>query len=130
MVYGTAQAGFNGPPNQGLNLASLTPGEPYTMFDGTETPSNGLKSVAFARGPSASFSDQGTTFDCRGIPAGCTIDIQVANDDLDTAYGTVATLSPDANGDAQYTDVGRSAFYRAKLSAYTSGTMPIVKAQR
>jgi hypothetical protein len=132
-VYGVAQAGYNPAPNQGLNLASLEPGESIVLFSGAETPSTGLKSVAFARGYSAGVADNGITFDATGMPSDMTIDVQVANNDIDAQYTSVATLSasttPDT-GNAAYTDTGRSAFYRLYVSAYTAGTMPKVKAQR
>jgi len=129
-LYGVAQAGFNGPPNQGLNLTSLIPGESIVLFDGTETPSIGLASVAFARGYSPSANDAGTSFDIKGMPAGMTVDVQAANQNLDAAYCSFITLSPDSNGNANTTDPGRSAFYRLKISAYTSGAMCVGIAQR
>ncbi len=130
MLYGTPQSGYNGPPNQGLNLASVPPGESYILFSGTETPSSGVKSVAIARGYSPGAVDDGMTFYCSGMPAGCTIDVQASNTDLDGDYLTLATLSGDANGNAGYTDTGRAAFYRAKISAFTTGAMPIVTVNR
>lgn len=54
-----------------------------------------------------------------------TVDVQVAGVDVDADYFSVATLSPDANGNAAYTDVGRSPFYRFKISAYSSGNVPV-----
>lgn len=129
-IYGVAQAGYNAPPNQGLNLTSVVPGDSITLFNGTETPSNGLKSVAFARGYSPSGDDAGTTFNVSGMPSGMTVDVQVAGANVDGDYTSVVTLTPDSNGNAAYTDVGRSPFFRVTISAYTSGAMPIVTAQR
>ncbi len=130
--YGTAQAGYNGPPNQGLNITALEVGESTTLFNGTETPAASLASVAIARGYAGSGggSDNGITFNVKGMPSGMTIDIQVAGHDIDGEYYTVATLSGDTNGNTAYPDVGRSPFYRAKILAYTSGTMPTVTANR
>ena len=132
-VYNVAQAGSNGPPNQGLNLTSLEVGESIVLFNGTETPAVGLKSVAFARGYSPGAGDNGITFDATGMPSNMTIDVQVANKDIDAEYTTVNTITasttPDT-GNGAYTDIGRSAFYRLYVSAYTTGTMPKVRAQR
>ena len=129
-LYGIRQAGSN--PDATKNLSDVAPGASYTLFDGTETPVLGMKSVAFARGAQGS-GDNGITFDAAGMPSDMTIDVQVSNDDVDAHYTTVATLaastSPDT-GNTAYTDVGRSAFYRLYVSAYTTGTMPTVKAQR
>jgi hypothetical protein len=127
-IYGTAQAGSNA--TLGLNLTSLIPGEQITLFSGSETAALNLKSVAFARGYSPSASDQGTTFNISGMPSGMTIDVQVASKDIDGDYTSVVTMTPDTNGNSAYTDVGRSAFFRLLISAYTTGAMPIAVAQR
>jgi hypothetical protein len=118
---------------QPAGLAALTPGDgPYVMFDGTETPATTLASVAFARGSGGIGPPQGITFSATGLPSGCTVDIQVSETDVDGDYWTPngATIGGDANGNGGYTDIGYSAFYRAKISAYTTGAMPVVKAQR
>lgn len=130
MLYGTPQSGFNPAPDAGLNLTCLVPGDHLTLFDGTETPVQGIKSVAFSRGYSPGASDNGTTFTVYGMPSTATIDVQVSNDDVDGHYVTVNTISPDANGNGFYTDIGRAAFYRVTLSAYASGAMPVVKVKR
>ncbi len=130
MVYGTPQAGYNPYPNQGLNLTSIIPGDSNTLFDGPETPSDGLASVAVNRGIAPAFTDQGVTFYVTGAASGTTVDIQGSNTDVAGDYFTLATITPDENGNGAYTDTGRPAFYRAKLSAYTTGAMPVVKVQR
>lgn len=130
MLYGTAQAGFNGPPNQGLNLTSIIPGDSYTLFDGTEPPGVNRTSVAVNRGTAPGFVDNGITFYITGAPNGTTVDIQGSNIDLDGDYLTLATITPNASGNGAYTDVGRAAFYRVKISAYVSGAMPVVTTQR
>ena len=120
-----------------LNVPCLDVGQSLKMFDGTETPAVGLKSIAFARGTQGS-DDTGTTFDGSGLPAGMTIDVQVTNAPVnaaqDATFHTVSTLSPSGgspdSGNIAYTDIGRSAFYRLYVSAYTSGAMPTVIAQR
>lgn len=127
-VYDTPQSGSNS--DLGLNLTCVIPGDSYTLFDGTETPAENLASVAFARGPSPSMNDAGCTFYMSGCPADCAVDIQGANEDLDTSYVTLLTLSPDANGNDGQTDTGRAQFYRALISAYSSGDMPVVTVQR
>lgn len=128
-TYGIPQSGYSA--TSGLNLTSVVPGDSFTLFDGTETPASGLKSVAFSRGYSPGASDNGISFDCSGMPSGSVIDIQAANQDLDASYSSVSGgLTPDANGNATYTDVGRSAFYRAVLTTYTTGAMSKVIAQR
>lgn len=121
-VYGVAQVG-------GV-LTALYPGDSMVLFDGTETPASGLKSVAFNRGPSPSSDDAGSTFYIAGIPPQMTVDVQGANADVDGQYLTLTTLSPDANGNAAYTDIGRAAYFRLKVSAYTSGAMCTAKVQR
>lgn len=128
-LYGVAQSGYSA--TSGLNLTSIVPGDSYTLFDGTETPASGLKSVAFSRGPAPGGADNGISFDISGMPSGSVIDIQAANQDVDGSYSSVSgSLTPDASGHATYTDVGRSAFYRAVLTTYTTGAMSVVKAQR
>ncbi len=124
-VYGIPQAGDLIP--LGLNLTALIPGEQMTLFDGTETAALNLTSVAFARGYSPSADDAGTTFRASVIPTGMIIDVQSANHDIEAEYSTVGTM---IQSDPSYTDTGRSAFYRLKVSAYTSGAMPVCTAQR
>ena len=122
-LYGTAQAG--GYPTV------IYPGDNFTMFDGTETPATTTISIAFLRGNApAGIGDNGTSFDASGMPSGMVIDIQVANADVTGNYNTVGQIAPDANGNGNYPDIGRSAYYRAKISAYTTGAMPILIARR
>jgi hypothetical protein len=138
-AFGTPQAGAFGPPNQGLNVVNLGPGDIVSLFDGTETPALNLASVAFSRGYSAGVSDNGTTFNISGIPAGMTVDVQVCSPPaggfssvaaMNAAFSSVITLTADANGNASYTDVGRSQFYRLLLSAFTTGAMCVGVASR
>lgn len=126
-VYGIAQSGYNA--SSGLNLTSIVPGDSFTLFDGTETPVQGMKSVAFSRGYSPGASDNGVSFYVTGAPSGTTVDVQGSNTDVDGSYISLITLTP-VSGNAFYTDVGRAAFYRVTLSAYTTGAMAVVKAQR
>lgn len=102
---------------------ALYPGDYMTLFSGTEVAALGAASAAFARGSGASGSGQ--TFNLSGVPAGMTVDVQCAATDVDADYTSLVTLTPDANGNAAYTDEGYSPFYRYKISAYTSGPMPV-----
>ena len=130
MLYGTAQPGFNVSPNQGLNLTSLVPGEAITLFTSADPGGLNRTSVAFARGYSPSAMDGGISFDASGMPSDMVIDIQVANQDIDGSYAQAGQISADSNGCGNYTDAGRSAFYRAKVTTYTTGAMPLLIAQR
>lgn len=134
MLYGTPQSGFNGPPNQGKNLTSLTAGEQITLFDGTETPALALKSVAFANGYNPQGGNSNITFNAKGMPADMTIDVQVAAHDIDGEYSSIGTMAPSAGtpdtGNAFLTDDGKSAFYRLYISAFTTATMPTVTATK
>lgn len=127
MLYGAPQSGPS--PVSGLNLTSVCPGDSITLFDGTETPVQGMKSVAFSRGVSGT-ADRGTSFFASGMPAGSVLSVQAANQDLDGSYFTLYASAPDANGNFAYTDDGRAAYYRVVLSTYVSGAMPVVIAKR
>lgn len=131
-VYATPQAGGNA--NPALNIAALSPGDAYQLFSGSETPGNApFASVAIARATSPSGSDQGVTFQIEfPQPApNATVVIQGSNVDdgvTGAAYETIYT-STNKQFDG-YTDTGRWTYYRAQLSAYVSGGMPTVIAQR
>lgn len=130
-LYGANQSGYNQGSSQELNITALSPGESMTLLASTDgTPSTSTKSVSFSRAYSPSGMDGGITFNATGMHSGMTIDVQVAAHDLDAEYLPVTTMSPDSGNNAAYTDVGRSPFYRVKISAYTSGTMPTVTANR
>ena len=120
-LYGTLQTG-------GV-LTALYPGTSLTLFDGTETPVGGMKSLAFARAMGGSPADNGITFYASALPAGSVVEIEGANEDLEASYQVLQALSPDTNGNASYTDIGRAAFFRAVLST-AGNTMPRVIAQR
>lgn len=127
-LYGVFQAGSNS--DLGKNLSAVCIGDTYVLFDGTETPESGLKSVAMARATQGS-GDNGITFQMVGGSEGSTVDIQSSNEDVDASYVVVMTLTADGSGNANGTDVGRSPFYRAVLGTDTSpSTMPKVIAER
>lgn len=129
-LYGINQAGSNSDLSKNLTCVEI--GDTYTLFDGTETSDVGTASVAFARGTTGS-GDNGITFQATSMAAGYVIDVQSANQDLDAAYTTVAQLTPDASGNANYTDVGRSPFWRVKVTDVGGSsplTCPVVNVQR
>ena len=118
-LYGVAQAG-------GV-LTAVFPGDSFVLFNGTETPAAGLKSVAFNRakgplGPSA----QVFTVTFPASPT-ATVQIQASNDDVDAHYQILASVTTQTG---YYADYGEFAYYRAVLSAYSSGGMPTVTVQR
>lgn len=127
-VYGISQAGSNADATK--NLTSLSPGDKFTLFDGTETPVSGLRSVAFSRGCNPGGGTAPTSFTASGMASDMRIDITSANDNVAADYVVQITLAPDANGNASYTDQGNSEFWSGVLSTYSSGAMPILKAQR
>jgi len=129
-LYGVFQAGSN--PDMSKNLSSVCIGDTYILFDGTETPEAGLKSVAFARATQGS-SDNGCTFYASGMPPDAVVSIQGSNEDIDANYVTLADITPDAAGNGAYTDVGRPPFYRAILSTWGGASpesMPRVTVER
>ena len=120
-LYGAAQAGGS--------LQSVSPGERIILFDGTETPVAGITSLAFARAPGLMQVPSGIVF-TMDFPAAFTgtMQIQGANWDTEASYHTLYTK--DNTQSDYYQDAGNFMFYRAKVSAYTSGGMPVVIAQR
>lgn len=125
-IYGTPQAGSN-TAGAAYNIRAVIPGDSFTFFDGTETVANGLASIAFNRGYSPTGSNNVTVY-VQGAPAsGFTIDLQGAMTNEEADYYTITTITPDANGNGAASDDGTAAFLRMKISAYSSGAMPIVK---
>lgn len=127
-TYGTPQAGYNPPPNLGLNLTHLEIGDFITLVNASDAHAAGFKSVAFARGMTAAGSNT-ITFTVSGGTAADVVEIEAAAFDLDGNYTVVGTIVLDANGNGAYTDIGASPFYRALLSTYTGGNS-IVTASR
>lgn len=119
-LYGVAQAG-------GV-LTAIQPGDSITLF-AAETLTAPQASVAFNRGYSPSATDAGTTFQILFASAPTsTLAIQGSNLDVDADYVTLYTsTSKQQDG---YTDIGRWAFYRAKLLTQSGGGAVTVIAQR
>ena len=118
-LYGVAQAG--GVPT------AVYPGDRFVLFNGTETPSAGLKSVAFNRAPgNGETNGQVFTVTFSASPT-ATVQIQASNDDVDAHYQILSSITTQTG---YYADYGEFAYYRAVLSAYTSGGMPTVTVQR
>ena len=117
-----------GSPQSGGALTAIAPGQAITMFDGTETPVSGFTSLAFNRtpGPPSGPAQMVFTVDFGAAPT-ATVLIQASNRDVEADYQTLATITTQHGS---YADYGDYAFYRAQLSAYTSGGMPIVICQR
>ena len=111
-------------------VVSLGPGYPaFTLFDGTETPVQGLASKPFARATKGS-DDVGSSFLALGMPSDMVIDVQAANENLDASYITTQSITSDTDGKGGATEPGRSQFYRLKISVYTTGAMPVVTVSR
>jgi hypothetical protein len=135
--YASAQAGANpatppvtaGVAGQagGYNVTSLAPGDPPLYLFNAESPAAPQSSVAFYRAPSISQGDAGISFQVffSAAVTTATVLIQASEVDNDANYATVNTLTFTASGTSQfYTDIGRSKYYRAQLSAVT-GQQPL-----
>ena len=130
-AYGTPQAGYNAPPNAGLNLTSLIPGEQKTLISAADAAGANFKSVAIVRGPApGALANQGTSFKIAGCALGTKIQIQVSDVDVDGDYYIVYTIAPDANGNGVYTDIGGLPFVRAVVTNFQAGDVPVVTASR
>ena len=111
----------------GLNLTTLMPGESIKLFDGTEAAGASVKSVAIARSRGvAGYAPVTFSIDFPSSPTDSLL-IQGANFDVEGDYQTLYT-STNKQHDV-YTDTGAWLFYRATLSSYSAGSMPIVAAQ-
>lgn len=120
-LYGAAQAGGS--------LTALSPGDRMTLFDGTETPAAGLTSVAFCRAPGIMGVPAMIVFTVSfGSSPTAAVVVQGANVNAEAAFQTLNTTTNQQND--WYQDEGNFTFYRVQLSAYTSGGMPTVIAQR
>jgi hypothetical protein len=123
-IYGALQGG-------GV-LTALAPGESYALFDGSEAPAAGLKSIAYNRAPGALQVPSPQVFTVTfAALATATVLIQGSNDDVEAHYQTVGTLAfAGVVTPGYYADAGEFAYYRAVLSAYAGGGMPTVIVKR
>jgi hypothetical protein len=106
----------------------LYPGQQFVLFDGTETPSAGVKSLAFERAANWSGlpSPMAFTITFPTTPS-ATVLIEASNDDVEAHYQTLGSSTAILGN---YADYGEFRYYRANLSAYASGSMPTVIVQR
>lgn len=106
----------------------LYPGQQLVLFDGTESPASGVKSIAFERAPTHDSLPSPMVFTVvfPSAPT-ATLQIQASNDDVDANYQVVQPISTQQG---YYSDQGQFRYYRLDLSAYTSGGMPKVICQR
>ena len=114
------------------NAPQVFQGDSFALFDGTETPSAGLKSIAFERKQYGNLVPTSQVFTVT-FPASATatILVQASNDNIEAHFQTVASLAfAGVTTPAYYADDGGFRFYRVDLSAYTGGTMPTVMVQR
>jgi hypothetical protein len=120
-LYGELQAGGS--------LKAISPGERVVLFDGTEAPAAGVTSLAFVRAPGPAQTPARIVFSFHfGAVPDATVQIQGSNRDVDAEYQVLDSKA--ATQDWFYQDEGNFAYYRAKLSAYVGGGMPVVVAQR
>lgn len=105
------------------------PGDTVTLFDGTETPGSSVNSTALNRatGPGNRPSGIVFTIDYGSAPT-AVVTIQASNADVDAQYQTLYTSTSTQND--YYADAGNFAWYRAHMTSYSAGGMPIVVAQR
>ena len=128
MLYGAAQSGGN-LSTPGLNITALEPGSQLTLLSGTEAIVSGSASVSF----SLAYHEGGgfpVTFNISGCPAGSIIEVEGAGADVAGDYTVFATITPDANGNAAYTDSGASPYRRVVVSTYVSPDVPVVTVSR
>ena len=114
------------------NAPQVFQGDSFALFDGTETPSAGLKSIAFERKQYGNLNPSPMTFSVT-FPASATatILIQGSNDNVEAHFQTVSTIPfAGVTTPANYGDLGQFRYYRVNLSAYTGGNMPTVIVQR
>jgi hypothetical protein len=111
----------------------LAPGDSPLYLFNAESPAAPQSSIAFYRAPSISQADSGISFQAffAAAVATATVLIQASDVDNDANYTTVGTLTFAGSGASQmYTDIGRSKYYRAQLSAVTGQQALTVIASR
>ena len=108
--------------------ARIYPGQQYALFDGTETPGAGVKSVVFRPSQNNGILPSGMVFTVDfALAPTATVQVQGANTDIDANYQILSTISTQHG---YYSDLGEFAFYRAVLSTYSAGGMPVVAVNR
>lgn len=125
-VYDTPQAGYN--PNSAKNLRVVSPGDFYTLLDGTEA-DEALASVAIVRGPSLGMAQAYSTFKAVGLAADETVDVEISNSNEDADYVSIGQMTSELAsppGFPYLTDSGSPTFYRVRKS----GGTPVVTLQR
>jgi hypothetical protein len=125
-VYDVPQSGRMAHPEK--NLRSVSPGDFYTLLDGTEA-DEGLASVAIVRGPSLGMAASYSTFKAVGLQAGETVDVEMSNSNEDADYVSIGQMTSELDsppGFPYLTDSGTPTFYRVRKS----GGTPVVTLQR
>jgi|SRR5215472_7926308 len=109
--------------------AEIVPGDQFQLFDGTETPAAAMKSAAVNVGLGYGARPLRLAFTV-AFPSAPTasVDIYAANQNIDSAYQKLTTTAISTQNGG-YVDTSGYAWYRAVLSAYTSGGMPVVSVQ-
>lgn len=136
-LWGTGYQAF-------LSFPDLRPGDDLTLFSAADTIVSGQASIAFTRG-SAPGNDVGSTFSLTGCPNNSVVVIQGSNGvsqsttgpvavtptlaNMDASFVTVATIAL-TNGSGSYLDQGRYAFYRALVSTFAMGDVPVLIVKR
>ena len=118
--FGIPQAGSFGPPNAGLNVTELQPGDFYYLFN-AESPTAPQASVAIATGycPGGGLGAALMfTADWATSPT-AEIDIQGSNTLLDADFILVGSIVNQQHG--YYADGGGFRFYRAYLASQSAG---------
>jgi hypothetical protein len=110
------------------------PGQQFTLFSGTETPGASVTSTAFERAANWSGNPSPQVFAINFATAPtAVVQIQASNDNVDAHYMTISTvtfpLNPVVNN-SWVADYGEFRYYRAVLSTYSAGGMPVVTIQR
>jgi hypothetical protein len=115
-----------GIPQVGGVLASVLPGDTYTLFN-AETPTAPQSSVAFARGytpgTGASAPILFTVSFANASPT-AQVDIMASNVDADSQYQVVNSVVNSQLG--FYQDAGNFAYYRARLTSGSGGALTVI----
>lgn len=131
-AYGVAQAGYNAPPNQGLNLTSLVPGQQVTLIDAADAVAGVFTSVAIGRGykEAGGGATSPITFALSGAANGSVCIIEAAWQNNPPTAATDYVQVGIITGNGFYSDIGGAPFYRAVISIFEAGDVPVVTASR